>query len=142
VVLTSTLNQDPSDNDGPDVELLVSPGSNAVEPGTKLTCLQLPTPDALTRSGDSGGHIQGDISRILRARAYIDLLRFADLPRRLYEGDFGYGSRGFGSLFASHESSFKVLSDFHIMAAHRVLGLTAERASHVRKCPRCNEAPS
>jgi hypothetical protein len=28
------------------------------------------------------------------------------------------------------------------MAAHRVLGLTAERASHVRKCPRCNEAPS
>jgi hypothetical protein len=27
------------------------------------------------------------------------------------------------------------------MAVHRVLGLTAERASHVRKCPRCNEAP-
>jgi hypothetical protein len=31
---------------------------------------------------------------------------------------------------------------FAMMYAHRVLGLTAERASHVRKCPRCNEAPS
>jgi hypothetical protein len=27
------------------------------------------------------------------------------------------------------------------MAAHYVLGLTLERTSHVRKCPRCNEAP-
>jgi hypothetical protein len=27
------------------------------------------------------------------------------------------------------------------MATHRVFGLTAERASYVRKCPRCNEAP-
>jgi hypothetical protein len=28
------------------------------------------------------------------------------------------------------------------MATHRVLDLiTAERASHARKCPRCNEAP-
>jgi hypothetical protein len=27
-------------------------------------------------------------------------------------------------------------------STHRVLGLTAERASHVRKCPRCNEASS
>jgi hypothetical protein len=31
---------------------------------------------------------------------------------------------------------------FFFMAAYRVLGLTAERASHVRKCPRCNEASS
>jgi hypothetical protein len=29
-----------------------------------------------------------------------------------------------------------------MIAAHQVLGLTAECASHVRKCPRCNEAPS
>jgi hypothetical protein len=28
------------------------------------------------------------------------------------------------------------------MAAHRVLGFTAERTSHVRKFPRCDEAPS
>jgi CheY-like chemotaxis protein len=35
-----------------------------------------------------------------------------------------------------------VPSDCYTMAAHRVLGFTAERASHVRKCPRCNEAPS
>jgi hypothetical protein len=43
--------------------------------------------------------------------------------------------------FASLESSSKVPSDCHMMAAHRVLVLIAERASHVRKCPRYNEAP-
>jgi hypothetical protein len=37
--------------------------------------------------------------------------------------------------FASHESSFKLPSGCYTMAAHRVLGLTAERASHVRKVP-------
>jgi hypothetical protein len=74
--LTNTLNQELSDYDGPDVELVVSPVNNAVAPTTQLTFLQLPTPYALTRSGDSGGHIQRGISRILRARAYIDLLEF------------------------------------------------------------------
>jgi hypothetical protein len=47
-----------------------------VAPATQLTSLQLPTPDALTRLGDSGGHIQRGISSILRARAYLDLLAF------------------------------------------------------------------
>jgi hypothetical protein len=72
VVLTNTLNQDLSDYVGPDVEL-VSPVNNAVALATMLTCLQIPTSDALTRSGDSGGHIQRGISRILRARAYLHL---------------------------------------------------------------------
>jgi hypothetical protein len=76
VVLTNTLNQNLSDYAGPDVELVVSPVNNAVAPSTQLSCLQLPTPDALTRLGDSGGHIQRGISRILRARAYLDLLAF------------------------------------------------------------------
>jgi hypothetical protein len=76
VVLTNTLNQDLSDCGGPDVELVVSPANTAVAPAIQLTCLQFPTPDALTRSGDSGGHIQRGISRILRARAYLDLLAF------------------------------------------------------------------
>jgi hypothetical protein len=44
-------------------------------------------------------------------------------------------------LFPSHVSNFKVPSDCYTMAAHRVLGLTTERASPARKCPRCNEAP-
>jgi hypothetical protein len=35
-----------------------------------------------------------------------------------------------------------VPSDCFTMAWHHVLGLTAERASHVPKFPRCNEAPS
>jgi hypothetical protein len=77
MVLTNTLNQDLSaDCDGPDVELVVSPVNNAVAPATQLTCLQLPTPDALTRLVDSGGHIQRGISRIFRARAYLDLLAY------------------------------------------------------------------
>jgi hypothetical protein len=51
--------------------------------------------------------------------------------------------RGALALFyASYESSFKVPYDCYTMAAHRVLGFIAERASHVRKCPRCNEATS
>jgi hypothetical protein len=37
---------------------------------------KLQTPDALTRLGDSRGHIQRGISRILLARAYLDLLAF------------------------------------------------------------------
>jgi hypothetical protein len=79
VVLSNTLNQDLSDYVGPDVKLVVSPvnnAPNAVTSASQLTCLQLPTPDALTRSGDSGGHIQRGISRILCARAYLDLLAF------------------------------------------------------------------
>jgi hypothetical protein len=34
-----------------------------------------------------------------------------------------------------------VLSDCNMMATQHVLGLIAERASHVRKCPLCNEVP-
>jgi hypothetical protein len=55
VVLTNTLNQYLSDYVGPDVELVVSPVNNAVAPATQLTCLQPPTPDALTRLEHSGG---------------------------------------------------------------------------------------
>jgi hypothetical protein len=112
VVLTSTLNQDLSDNVGPDVELVVSPVNNAVAPATQLTCLQLPTPDAFTRLGDSGGHIQRDISRILRARAYLDLLAFWRPSPLDYMKVISGTCRGALALFfASHESSFKVPSD-------------------------------
>jgi hypothetical protein len=100
VVLTNTLNQDMSDYVGPDVELVVSQVNNVVAPATQLTCQQLPTHDALTRSGDSGGHIHRGISRILRALAYLDFLAFCKpFPTGLYEGDLGYGSRGFCYLF-------------------------------------------
>jgi hypothetical protein len=76
MVLTNTLNQNLSDHVGPDVELEVSPVNNAVAPATQLTSLQLPTLDALPRLGYSGGHIKRGISRILRARAYLDPLAF------------------------------------------------------------------
>jgi hypothetical protein len=51
-------------------------------------------------------------------------------------------SSWFDCFFASHDSIFKVPSDCYTTAAHRVLGLIAERASNARKCPRCDEAPS
>jgi hypothetical protein len=142
VVLTNTLNHDLSDYAGPDVELVVSPVNNAVAPATQLTCPQLPTPDALTRLGDYGGRIQRGMSRILCARAYLDLLAFCRLsPPEYMRVILGTDSGALALVFASHEFSFKVPSDCYTMAAHRVLGLTAERASHVRKRPRCSEAP-
>jgi hypothetical protein len=147
VVLSNTLNQDLSDYDGPDVELVVSPVNNApndVAPATQLTCLQLPTPDAFTTpSGDSGGHIKRGISCLLCARAYLDLLAFCrPSPPDHMRVISGTGRGALALFFASHESSFKVPSDWYMMAKHRVLGLTAERASYVRKCPRCSKAYS
>jgi hypothetical protein len=54
----------------------------------------------------------------------------------------GTGREALAFFFPSHESSFKVPSDRYTMVAHRVLGLTAKRASRARKCPQCNDAPS
>jgi hypothetical protein len=69
--------------------------------------------------------------------------RFADLCPPGYVGVISGTGRGALALFfASNDSDFNVPSDCYTTATHRVLGLTAERASHVRKCPRCNEAPS
>jgi hypothetical protein len=144
VVLTNIMYQDLFDYDGPDVELVVSPPvNNAVAPATLSTCLQLPTPDALTRLGDSGGHIQRGISHILHARAYLGLLAFfRPSPPDYMRVISGTGRGALGLFFASHESSFKVPPDCYTIAPHRVLGLIAERAFHVRKYPRCNEATS
>jgi hypothetical protein len=140
-VLTNTLNQELSDYVKPDVELEVSPVNNAVAPATQLTYLQLPTTDALTRLGDSGGHIQRRISRILRARAYLDLLAFCrPSPPDYMRVISGTGRGALGLFFASHESTFKVPSNCYTVAARRVLGMAADRASHVRKRPQCNEA--
>jgi hypothetical protein len=142
LLATSTLNQNISDNVRP-LDLMVSTVSNVVAPATQLTCLQVPTSDALTRSGDSGGHLQWGISRILRVRAYLDLLAFyRPSPLDYVRVIPGTGGGALPLFVASHESNFKVTSDCYITAAHRVLGFIVERASHVRKCPRCNEAPS
>jgi hypothetical protein len=71
-VFTNTRNQDISDCVGPNFELVVSPVDYAAASATELTCFKLPTSDILTRSGDFGGHILRGISRILRARNYLD----------------------------------------------------------------------
>jgi hypothetical protein len=82
------------------------------------------------------------ISRILCARAYLDLLAFCRPSPPDYMRVFsGAGRAHLALFFASHESGFKVLSDCYTMAAHRVLGLAVEHASHVRKYPRSNETP-
>jgi hypothetical protein len=97
--LTNTLTQDFSAYDGPDVELVVSPVDNAAVSATQLTCLQLPTLDAFTRSGDFWGpHSAG----------YFVYSSCPGLPwsfgvshtflTGLYAGDFGYGTWCFGSL--------------------------------------------
>jgi hypothetical protein len=144
VVLTNTLSHDLSDYVEPGVELMVSPVSNAVLPATQLTCLHLPTPDAITPSKGYGGHIQPSTLRILRARAYLVPLAFCrPSPPDHMRVISGTGRGALAFFFASYESSFKVPSGCYTIASNRVWGLTAECTSHVRKCPRrCNEAPS
>jgi hypothetical protein len=139
VFLTKTLNQYLSDYDGPDVEFVVSPVNNERAPAPQVTCLQLPTPDALTPSGDSGGHIQRGISRVLRARVYLDLLAFCrPSPPDYMRVILGTGRGALAFFFFSHESSFKAVPfDCYTIAAHRVVGLTTERAS-----VSCSEVPT
>jgi hypothetical protein len=102
-----------------------------VAPATEWTRLHFPTPDAFTRSGDYGGHIQWGISRILRARTYLELLAFCKpSPPDYMRVILGTGRGALPLFFASHESIFNVPSDCYTMASHRVLGLIAELASH------------
>jgi hypothetical protein len=83
------------------------------------------------------------VRRILCAHAYLDLLAFCiPFPPDYIRVISGTGRGALAIFFASHQSSFKVPSDCYTMPAHRVLGLTAERVSHVRNCPQCNKAPS
>jgi hypothetical protein len=79
------------------------------------------------------------MSRILSARVYLDLCAFCTPLTPVHTRVISGTDRGaLAIFFASRESNRKVPSDCYTMAAHRVLGLTAERASHARKCPRCN----
>jgi hypothetical protein len=113
VVLTSTLNQALSDYVAPDVELVLSLVNNAGGGApTQWTCLQLPTSDAHTCSGDSGGYILRGTSSILRGWVYFDLLTFCRPSPPDYMTVISGTDRGALTLFfASHESSFKVPSD-------------------------------
>jgi hypothetical protein len=139
IVLMNTLNQDLSDYTGPDVELVVSMVNNAAAPTTHLTCLQLPTPDALTRLGDYGGHIQRDISRIVCARAFLDLLAFCrPSPPDYMRAILGTGRGAWALSLTSHEPRFKAPSDCYTTAAHRALGLTAECGARLS----CSKMPT
>jgi hypothetical protein len=116
VALTTSLNQDLSDYVGPDVEVVASPVNNAVAPATQLTnltCLQLPTPDAPTRVGESGGHIQRGISRIFRARAYLDLLAFCRPSPLDYMRVISGTGRGLAGLWLSFSLHMSPISRCH-----------------------------
>jgi hypothetical protein len=141
-VLSNTLNHDRSDYDGPYVELVVSPVDKATAAATQFTCSLLSI--SYTHSADSEGYILWGISRILRAWAYLDLVAFCrPSPPNYMKVIMGTGRGAMTLFFASHESSSKVSSDcYSAMVAHGVvMGLIVELSSHVRKCPRCNEAP-
>jgi hypothetical protein len=103
---------------------------------------QVPTPYVVTRRSDTKGHLQRGTSRTLKARVFLDLLALCG-PSPL---DYiwivsGANRETLVMSFTSHESSFRVPCDCLMMAAHRVLGLTPCRASHVQKSPRCNGSP-
>jgi hypothetical protein len=139
--LTNTHNQCFPDYAGPDVELVVSPVNNAVA-HTFFTCLQLPTPDALTRSGDSGGTFNGAFRGFFVPGPTLTYWRFADLLHILHEGAFGYGSRDFGSLFrftcVYFEGTIRLLCDGCALGAWPHCGACL---SCSRKCHRSNWAP-
>jgi hypothetical protein len=85
--------------------------------------------------------LQRGISRTLKARDFLDILDFCGpSPPDCMHVVSGTARGALAIFFASHESSFRVSFDCYKMAAHRVLGLTQGHASHVRKCPRCNES--
>jgi hypothetical protein len=79
---------------------------------------------------------------IFKTRAFLDLDLLRPLPPDYMRGISGTGRGALAMFVASHESNFRVpVADCYMMATHRVLGPTPGHASHVRKCPRCNESP-
>jgi hypothetical protein len=112
-VLANTLfiSQDLSEYGCPNVELVVSPVENAAASATKLTCLQPPIPDVLIRSADFRGHIQRQILRIFRIRAYLELRASCrPSPPHYMRVISGTGRSALALFFASREHNFKMSS--------------------------------
>jgi hypothetical protein len=65
-----------------DVGLVVFPVNNAVAPATQITRLPLPTPDALTRSGDYETIFNGAFRAFFVLGSALTSWRFGDLPYR------------------------------------------------------------
>jgi hypothetical protein len=97
---------------------------------------------------DRKGHLKRGISRILKARAFLDLLAFCGpSPHGHMRVVSGNGREALATFFASHASSFRVPSDCYKMVANRLLGLTRAMPRFQRPevesvaLPRCNESP-
>jgi hypothetical protein len=66
-VLATTLDQDLSEYVGSDVEFVPSSSAFPVAPAPRMTCLQVPIPDALTRpNGKKGGTSSAKLHALLR----------------------------------------------------------------------------
>jgi hypothetical protein len=121
VVLTNTLNQDLSDYDVPDVELVVSPVNNAVMPATQSTCLQLPTPAMLSLARKIAGATFNGVFRALFVPRSTLTSFCRPSPPDCMRVILVTGRGALALFFASHE--FKLPSDCYMMAAHRCLAL-------------------
>ena len=78
-VLATTFDQDLPDYGGHDVVFVPSPATSPAALAPRMTCLQVPTPDALTRPSDRKGRLQRGISRTLKARGVLNRLAFRHL---------------------------------------------------------------
>jgi hypothetical protein len=74
--LATTLDQDLSDDVGPNAEFVPSHAASPAALAPRMICLQVPTLDAPTRPSDAKGHLQRGLSRTLKARAFLDILAF------------------------------------------------------------------
>jgi hypothetical protein len=136
VFLATTLDQDLLDYVGHDVEFVSSSAASPAATTPRMACLQIPTPDALTRPSETNKHLQRAISRTIKARAFLDVLIVCG-PSPDYMRVISGTGRGALAIYFS----FRVPCACYMMAAHRVLGLTPGYASHNLKFPRCNESP-
>jgi hypothetical protein len=50
-----------TDDVGPDAEFVPSPAASPAALAPRMTCLKIPTPDALKRPSDTKGHLQRGI---------------------------------------------------------------------------------
>jgi hypothetical protein len=125
-LLATTLDQNLYGYVGHDVELVPSPVASAVTQATRMTSLQVPTLDALTRPCDTKGHLQRGISRITRTRDFSRSLRLMwSFTHGLYSCCFGNRLWGVGYVFLLRISIASMLPLIVILWRH--IGYSASR---------------
>jgi hypothetical protein len=99
-VLATTLDQDLSDDVGRDVELVPSAiVASPVALAPRLTCLRVPTPDALTRPSDTNGTSNTILRALLRLALFLISWHFVILNPRIMCVLFRKPAWGLGYVF-------------------------------------------